>query len=307
MLKSKNKKAITTKMIIIFIILIVSFAVILFLWRQFNWREEISQDTCHTSLVLRHTANIKNTFQFVPVELRCETGKVCFVKSSGENCGSAFSSGEKVEKIVIKSKTDLGKALSDLSYTCWDMLGRGFLEYQPLSFKLTEKNYCAPCYRLAFSPELQADSQITGYSYDDLFIYMQDNPIPDTSMKMNYYEFLSGGSNYYTAKTSAYSGKESAMAYHLRDPISFDKQYMIVTIMTKQGAWKVATGAVFGAALVFVTGGSGLLVYTALAATGAGIGYYNTDTNSKFSVSQILPYSPEVFSELKCDTIDFIT
>src|SRR5437870_2209441 len=88
-----NKKGeMTTTQIITFIILIVGFAIIIFVLWQIGFSGRIDRDTCHTSVVFRATLpSIGGAQEYVP--LKCQTQKYCITSGLiGGNCEEDYGS-----------------------------------------------------------------------------------------------------------------------------------------------------------------------------------------------------------------------
>ena len=75
--KWMNKKGeLTTGQIISIVLVLLGFAILLFVWWQLNWTGKIDRDTCHTSVVFRATLpSIGGVQEYVP--LKCKAEKVC--------------------------------------------------------------------------------------------------------------------------------------------------------------------------------------------------------------------------------------
>jgi hypothetical protein len=258
---------------------------------------------------MRDSVNVvKNSFQLLPIPLKCQTQKVCFVVGTKDDCSKYFTSADNAKRVVIKDRNDLKKNIADLSYQCWDTLGRGYLQYQPIKKTSWSTNYCAPCYRFAFSDDLAKDKQFEKFTYDEINKYMDTNPVPNPDLKQTYYQFLANGQNYNSQNTN----KEFLDS--LGDTLDLNKQYMVITVMNKDGLMKIGLGAALGLsagiAVVALTDGVGLLAFpVTLGGLGTGIGFKSTAAQADFLVSKIAPYDPTSLGKngFNCDEPDFQT
>src|SRR3989339_587007 len=198
MIKNFNKRGeLTTQQIVGLIILITSFAVILFLLFRLNLGEISEKEICHNSVVLKG----QSPSNFDVGNLDCKTNYVCI--SGGEDCKDFnptniinININQKSEKI----ENDTMKAIVDEMKDCWWMFGEGKINYAK-GFDFTNQKFCSVCSIVAFDEALSKQD----ISYSKFYNYLKDSKI-DGSDK-----------NYLSLK------------------FDFTKQYFILTALGKQG------------------------------------------------------------------------
>jgi len=304
-----RRAAISINMIIMVILLVFSVAVILFFWSQFDWKSDIDKEACHTSVVLRHSSNIKGSVQALPIPLKCKTEKICFTSGLFQNCDNQFA-GEKYEKINIGGdETKLKEELSKLSYECWDMLGRGLLEYHPRVWGW-DKNYCSPCSRIAFSDELHAS--VPSISYKELYKHMAENKVPNPDLDMSYLRFLYGIEDYPAVNVQLDDMEDRVQRGGGRiEDIDLGKQHVVMVMMNKEGWGGTILGGVVGGiaaiTVISLTGGTAAIpIFLVGSGGGARIASAFT-SDAVFSPPTIMPYEAEYLQKLDCGEIDFVS
>ncbi|MDP2673185.1 MAG: hypothetical protein Q8O84_05215 [Nanoarchaeota archaeon] len=141
-----NKGELTTQQLVILIVLIASFAVILFLLWRLNLGETSDKEICHNSVVLRSQSKIIGS-------LDCRTNYVCI--SGGEDC-SAFT---QTIKTNAKTEEEISKAIKQEIDDCWWMFGEEKVDYIGYSWKLDiiVGNQCAICSIIKFDDKIQEE------------------------------------------------------------------------------------------------------------------------------------------------------
>ena len=118
-----NKRGeLTTQQLVVLIILIISFAIMLFLLFRMNLRTETNKEICHNSVVLLE----KKAGLFGALD--CKTNYVCI--SGGKEC-DAFNSDYKSE-ISLSSEEpekEIDNAIQKEVDDCWWMFGEGKIDY----------------------------------------------------------------------------------------------------------------------------------------------------------------------------------
>jgi len=180
MTRKKTKKGeITTQQIVLFIVLIASFAVIIFFLVRLNLGKTSEMEICHNSVITRSSSLLLK--QVVP--LNCKTSYVCLSKDG--SCEKMTS--PEVKK--VKTKEEVYEVLAEEGADCWWMFGEGKAEY--IGDKFTSELYCSICSQIAFDDSLYsmfvADLGIQdlppGYSpslidKEDFYKYLADTNVP---------------------------------------------------------------------------------------------------------------------------------
>jgi len=314
--KLDKKGELTSSQIVIWALIITGFIVVVIFIFLIPWGATINKEVCHQSVVLRHSANIKGTTGGL-ISFKCQIGKICFTSGAFQECGE-FEGIKGVEKIKVKTKDDIIEEIANLKYDCWDMLGRGYLDYHGAGIDISKK-YCSPCYRVAFSKEVQ-ENIVNEISYEELYRWMGSHKIPN--QEKNYLQFLYGINSYDEISNleflempevrswSDYGASGNRQQRQL-GKIDFFQEQVILTTMSKDGWGKTIWGAVIGGGTVvalFASGGTiAPVILIAGGAVGGGyISDYIAGNPIKFSPPVILPWKSEVLREFECDEIDFI-
>ncbi|MFH1787230.1 MAG: hypothetical protein ABH811_00335 [archaeon] len=202
-----NKRGeLTTQQIVGLIILIISFAVILFFIFRLNLGEITNKEICHNSVVLRDQS------KYVSGPIDCRTSYVCI--SGGGKCDNMNPTITK--KIDMKKtdneeiKNEIMKAISDEMVDCWWMFGEGKVNYvKGITWEdVFGGNVCAICSIIRFDDKIQEGLRGESIDLEKLYNFMKTYP----SKNDNKFYYL-------------YRDLESNQDME----ISFDKKYSILT------------------------------------------------------------------------------
>ena len=134
---------ITTQQIVILVILITSFAIVLFFLFRLNLGEETDKELCRNSVLLRGNSILPKD----SIPLNCRRSYVCL--TSDGTCEKMSNPDLK----KIKTKEETYKVLADEMADCWWMFGEGKVNY--VGDDLTKNNYCSICSQIAFDNSLK--------------------------------------------------------------------------------------------------------------------------------------------------------
>ncbi len=169
-----NRGEMTNEQIIILILVIFSFAVILFFLLRVNFGSKNQENICYNSVVMRANSP-------VDIPLDCKREYVCL---TADNTCEKMTSPTK-EK--VKSKEDVYRALSEYSATCWWMFGEGKLNY--LSKEYKPRLHCSICYQIGFDNSLKKEIFPEGkIDRNEFYQYMAKTKISDKDY--TYAEYL---------------------------------------------------------------------------------------------------------------------
>lgn len=185
-----KKAELTTEQIVIIILLIAAFAIILYIYWQFNWKGMLNKETCHNSVILKASSPTFQGRKILDVPLRCQTEKICITTSSNGKC-SDFGEDKDVRKEVIKSEEDVRKVIDQALYDCWWEMGEGKVDI--FSREFSGKGYtvrCVECSTIAFDDKIKNNSNYKDKGISGLYKSLYEK-IPGSSIR--YVDFLAGG------------------------------------------------------------------------------------------------------------------
>ena len=210
----KNKKAeLTTKHLVMIIVLIVSFIIVLFLLFRLNLGETTSKEICQNSVLLKHQTKV------FAGPLDCRTNYLCI--SGGGKCdGIPTTSTIKVDPNKEETKKEIRKALADEMSDCWWMFGEGKIDYADRG--TFSRTACSICSIVEFDETLHG----TSISYEEFYNYLRTTP---KTSSQTYLEYLYGTS------TLDNLPQEDLLDSYLNKVLELDKTYFILTGMIKEG------------------------------------------------------------------------
>lgn len=280
-----KKGEMTTQQIVILIILIASFAVLLFFLFRLNLGDETDKQLCYNSVMNR--ANKLVPTESVP--LNCKRSYVCLSKD-----GSCENFLDPIVK-KVKTEEEVYEVLANELSDCWWMFGEGKVNY--IGKDMFPDLYCSLCSQIAFDDSVKEIFSQGGFPKRSVYNYMCSHKL-DSSGGPTYCEYLYG-----TNDLSIISGGKDFGIIRL------DNQYyslMGIVSEVNEFGW---AGIGAGLAIVAVaTGGLGVPFYIA-AVGGAAGGYFLAPIAEGFSGQTFLRpslieagNSPE-FNSLGCKEI----
>jgi len=319
---------------IILILIVISFAILLFFYSIFNWNPKIDKEACRESVILRGSLNA-GIFQpgRETIPLKCETEKICM--TMGSEC-SEFGKPSRLNKITTvklsnskaKAQEQVREVIAEALYDCHAILGEGWLNFMP--HKSQKERYCLMCSRLALDD--RAKQVIDDITYIDLYAYMKQKKTSGGSnfLKLTYdvervndmIYLLEEARNIYNQKVREEKEKDPEFPleeiYDVRE-IKIDMQIENAIIAqispaTTQRAWVISLGvgaAVAGIMLAPVSFGGSLTI------TGAGIAALAGATTTgvvlvktfpggekEYLHPTIYPYNLEGLKAIKCTSFE---
>lgn len=213
-----NKKGeLTTQQIVILIIMITSFAIILFLLFRLNLSETSDKQICHNSVVLKSKGKLGG-------ELDCKTNYVCI--SGGGDCEDRIYTKIKVDLNKPTAKNDTMKIIADEMADCWWMFGEGKLNYIGENFG--GKTSCAICSVIMFDNKIldlisEKPFMIT---YREFYEYLNNVNKDDTQ---TYFAYL-----YKSYEVDKFQNDISHLTIDIdKDLILSDETYNVITGVRK--------------------------------------------------------------------------
>ena len=167
-----NKKGeLTTTQLVTIIILIASFAVILFFIFRLNLGETTDKEICHNSVVLRGQSELTTG------PLDCKTSYVCI--SGGGGCEQITAT----TTIEAETKEETMKALAEEMADCWFMFGEN-KELRYTGGPGSTGVHCAICSIVAFDEKVQ--EEFSTIPYGEFYTYLSQTKKEGTQTYLNY-------------------------------------------------------------------------------------------------------------------------
>ncbi len=302
----KNRRAeMTTEQIVILIVLITSFAVILFFLIELNFGQTTDQQVCHNSVVERGSGVIPTG----AIPLDCKTHYLCLSKDG--TCKEMTAP----DIVTVKNKNDVYQALANEMAECWWEFGEGKLNYVGSTF--TSNLYCSICSQVAFDKSINF---FNNGQIDEAEFYNYLAVTNDSGQGTTYLNYLLGLKNAQVIQATLEANRSSF------GTIDLNKQYFVVMgIFSKVGllGWAaVGAGAGAGIAVALVlspvTGGATLASIPGIIIISSGIvggvtgGYMigtavNGESGHEYLSPTIVEANSNDFNSLKCASIQTLS
>jgi len=306
-----NKRGeLTTKQIVMLIILIISFVIILYFIYLLNFGGTSDKQICKNSVTLRGNSLIAG--QAIP--LKCKTSYVCVSMNSG--CDSPkMSNPDYVQE--VGSKEDVYEFLAEEMYDCWWMFGEGEIDY--LGSGLFPNFYCSICSQLVFDSSVKKLFPNGEIDKDDFYNNYLTKKIPNKDITYSEY-FLSTDNpeNYLKAKYKDEKTNEEFQA-GTWGKINLDDSYMIIMALKSKagkGWWGLAVGGIgavlAGTVVGIIVGPIGWIVLGAIAiggTVGAGGGaaivapVIQSKSGDAYIPPSIIEVNSDEFKSLQCKDV----
>ena len=289
----KFKKAeLTTKQIVILIILIASFAVILFFLFRLNLGSESEKQLCFNSVMNR--ANLIKTTNDItspPIALNCQRSYVCLTED-----GSCKKMIDPIKK-KVKTKEEVYEALAEELSDCWWMFGEGKVDY--MGTQTLPSLYCSICSQIAFDGSVK-DLFNSNDEFDkrEFYEYMAKTEISGSNGE-TYLEYLIGTKDI-DSLAKAYGGNFGK--------VDLDSQYYALIGVTPE-IDKLSWAALGSLTIVsFFIPGVNVVGAILIATTVATGGYFLAPIIEGLSGQEYIPPSlikagSEEFTSLGCEEI----
>ena len=204
---TKNHKGeLTTQQIVGLVILITSFAVILFFLLRLNLGETTDKEICHNSVLMKSKSVLGG-------ELDCKTNYVCI--SGGGKCeGINPTITKKIDLSKPNAKNETMKAIADEMADCWWMFGEGKVNYVG---KDIVGYHCAICSIIKFDEEIQLGET----TYEEFYNYLAKTKKDKTQTYLKYL--------YDVNSLEDVKSKLEVEEFKFEETISINEQYAVVT------------------------------------------------------------------------------
>ena len=290
MLVKNRRGELTTQQIVILIILIASFAVLLFLLFRLNLGSSSNTEICHNSVVTRGSSVIPT--ESVPLD--CQRAYVCI--TSDNSCEQMT----KPKKIKVKTEEDVYEVLAEELSNCWWMFGEGEINYVGKDFK--KKLYCSICSQIAFDESVKKifDNK-NEFDREKLYIHMANNKMSGSDKTYSEYLFDTNNLEEINSKNSFGTVSLDSNLYVLMG---------ITSKITTLGWIGFGVAAAGVTALHFISAGTSTVVIGVLAASTAGGfgGHYiasviQGNSGNDFLSPTLIEVNSQEYKNLNCDEI----
>ncbi|MCK5603471.1 hypothetical protein KAR91_16420 [Candidatus Pacearchaeota archaeon] len=187
-----KKGELMTGQIVGFILLVVSFIILIWIYSNVAFPGMIDETVCHESVVLRATLGaVTGETGKSLAPLQCKTKKICL----GGDC-EEFDGAENVLNVEqIDDDRDIEKEIAQEMVSCWTMMGEGkvgvFSSDIADQFQVSNvESTCVVCARIAVNEEAVKDK--VDMADVNPMDYMFRHKVP--GREISYYEFFSGDS-----------------------------------------------------------------------------------------------------------------
>jgi len=274
--RNKNGE-LTTQQIVLLIILITSFAIVLFFLLRMDIGKNNEKEICHNSVIMKGNSALPAD----SVYLNCHRSYVCLTKDG--SCEKM----NKPEIKKVKTENEVYEVLANEMIDCWWMFGEGKINYVGNDFK--HRNYCSICSQLAFDDSLKEIKNKEGeivfkedkISKDKLYDYLTENNI--SGKEITYAEYLFRTNDIESFKKVS----EEKQAVGTFGTINMKNQYFVVMGITSEIGnfykWAALPAVIAGGAIIYVTSPVWVTVGgVILVAGGAGSFGYGSDVGNLF-------------------------
>lgn len=162
---------ITTQQIVMLIIILISFAVLLFFLMQLDLGKTSEREVCHNSVIARGSSVLPEN----AVPLNCQRSYVCI--TSDGTCEDMTNP----VKENVDTKEDVYMVLADEMSECWWMFGEGDINY--VGKETFPGLYCSICSQINFDDSLYSvgepifeDRAINGEEFMQ-FLYTEERSL----------------------------------------------------------------------------------------------------------------------------------
>jgi len=293
-----HKGEITTQQIVTMIILLASFAIILFFLGRLGLGETTDQEICHNSVITRGSAAIPTE----AAPLKCQREYVCI--TSDNSCDQMT----KPTKKKVQTKEDVYGVLAEEMADCWWMFGQGEIDY--VGKDALPKLYCSICSQVAFDNSIDffTDSQI---NEEEFYKYLGANKI--SGEEETYLEYFYGTKDLSEIKKLLSDQNVEFGVIDLNK-----QQYIMMGITSKISKWTwvgIGAGTIVGTtaviALLPIGGGSvipavGMLVKASIGGSvlGTPVGFILEGISGNDYLSpSIIEVNSDEYKALECKSV----
>ncbi len=314
----RNKKGeLATRQIVILIVLITSFAVILFFLFRLDLGGESKKQICHNSVVMKTSSSIPGE----DAPLNCERTYVCITKD-----GSCEGLNDP-KKYSVNSLEEVYSLLAEEMADCWWMFGEGKVDY--IGKKALKKNYCSICSQVYFDDSLNDLKKVENgkISKDDFYDYLASETMGES--KLTYAEYMLGTKDVESLKKE-FAPKDESIS--IEGELSFgdieigEQYYVMMGITSELTGWAWVGAGIVTAGGTFLLASNPVgwtvtasIIAGSVAGTATGVGGHEIskiinpeikaimvegdDIDNQFMAPTVVKVEPEKFDALNCKEI----
>lgn len=285
-----KKGELATQQIVMLIILIASFAIILFFLVKLNLGQTTEKELCHNSVVTKGSSILPED----TVPLDCKRTYLCITKDG--SCEQMT----KPDKQRVSTEEEVYEVLAKEMADCWWMFGEGKINY--IGEGIHENLYCSICTQVAFDNSV-GEIFTEGIIYEELlYAHMEYSNV--SNLDKSYLEYLYNSNNFNDIKQNLESSGAQFGTIDLNN-----QHYVMMGITNDANAWiaakRVGTG---GAVLGLVWGVSIPGAIIGGLAGGVAGGVYGLIvqgvSGKQYLAPSIIEANSEEFENLECNSIN---
>lgn len=232
-----KKGELTTQQIVLLIILIASFAIILFFILRLDFGNQSKQELCRSSVLLKGQSALPSA----STPLNCHKSYECITTD-----GTCDNLPKPDTTLKTDNITKVYHNLAEDMATCWWMFGEGGVDY--VSNDLNKNNYCSICSQVFLDNSLDSANGIkdSTISLDGLYDYMSKTKMSNS--ENTYLQYIFGTNDLAGLKQRISQSPDAKGATSFGD-ITPGKTYLIVMGITSGvSTWEwTGVGAAAGA------------------------------------------------------------
>lgn len=195
----KKRGDISSTAIVTVLLLVIGFAILLFVILQLGWSGQVDREVCRQSVVYRASLpEVGGVSEYIP--LKCKTQKICITSGFfGGEC-EEYKNAESVWTVRVsrgeEGRTQIERIISQQIIECWATMGEGkiavFGQWLTKYGVGEVKSSCAICSRIAFDKENLEEAGVD-VNKIDVLKYMSTHAVPDKDISYTEYLTANGG------------------------------------------------------------------------------------------------------------------
>ena len=302
--------------IVVWILLLASFAILIWVWWQWNAAQIINEESCRDSVTFRaslgeglgHLTGDATTDagkEIMP--LKCKTEKVCISTGLWDSCSGISGEKREVSSDEDKIYGDILSIFAEEMYNCFSIYGEGKLNFMP--GKDFTHNYCFICKHIEFSENVRKilkEMKREEIPFVHVLNFFENNNLPNSETKTYLQKFygVKTTSDFVATKGVDKEKFEEKKQIALNSKFNIDEPLFINIVLVKKGNLlsKVlgGLGAGIGAVIGWSIGGP---VGAGIGGGSLGVWAFSVVYNDAFAFSGGY-FNEQGMKDLGCNTIE---